>query len=535
MKYIQLYLTVSLFLFTQINAISQVPGSFSYQAVLRDASGNERANASLTLDIQILQGSPAGSAVFSETHAVTTNAFGLINLEIGSVNPAGFVAIDWAGGPYFIKIVVDGAEMGTSELLSVPYALYARETKNVDDEDANPTNELQTLSIDGAELSISDGNTVTLPTGEMDLDPDPTNELQDISLSGTSLSITEGSTVDLSVIQDGYEANTDEQELSISGHQLSIENGNTITLTDSVNDADANPQNEIQDISLTGTVLSISDGSMLDLSVIQDGVEDDDADPENEIQNLEEVLLKGTSAGNQNITNLASPVNDNDAATKIYVDELESRVSALEEMLIDAHLFTIIDGSGNHYNVIRIGNQVWMQENLKTSKYNHGTPIPLVTDNISWSNLTEPGYCWNDNDSVTYADPYGALYNWYAVETNKLCPIGWHVPTDAEWTALTDYLGGIYVAGGKLKETGITHWEDPNVGATNETGFTALPGAYRGTNGYFEGVGHHGYWWSATESSTTHAWDRNIFHAYNSMEFYSDNKKLGISVRCIRD
>ncbi|MBA7527477.1 hypothetical protein ES705_19653 [subsurface metagenome] len=176
-----------------------------------------------------------------------------------------------------------------------------------------------------------------------------------------------------------------------------------------------------------------------------------------------------------------------------------------------------------------------MAENLKTTKYNDGTAIPLVTNSTEWDNLTTPGYCWYNNDEASYKNTYGALYNWYTVNTGKLCPTGWHVPTDSEWTILTDYLGGYSVAGGKLKETGTTHWNSPNTGATNESGFTALPGGYRTNSGAFNNVGSNGNWWSSTESSSTYAWHRSM--NYSSSNVYRDysGKSYGFSVRCVRD
>lgn len=162
---------------------------------------------------------------------------------------------------------------------------------------------------------------------------------------------------------------------------------------------------------------------------------------------------------------------------------------------------TVTDSDGNVYNTVTIGTQVWMAENLRTTKYKDNTAIPLVTDNTAWTNLSTPGYCWYNNDAATNKSTYGALYNWYTVNTGKLCPTGWHVPTDAEWSTLTTCLGGVGVAGGKLKEAGTSHWMSPNVGATNETGFTALPSGYRYAGGTFEYNGLGGWWWSSTESS----------------------------------
>jgi uncharacterized protein (TIGR02145 family) len=199
--------------------------------------------------------------------------------------------------------------------------------------------------------------------------------------------------------------------------------------------------------------------------------------------------------------------------------------------------FPCIDGDGNLYYAVTIGTQTWMTENLKTTKYNDGTNIPLVIDSIAWSNLTTPAYCWYNNDEATYKNVYGALYNWHAVNTGKLCPIGWHVPTDEEWTTLTTYLGGESVAGGKLKEVGIAHWTDPNTGATNEVGFTALPGGFRFYNGEFRVIGLWGLWWS----TTTYKYHASLAYCrgtgFLAYQVYNEasNKQCGKSVRCVKD
>ncbi|HLO59887.1 MAG TPA: fibrobacter succinogenes major paralogous domain-containing protein [Bacteroidales bacterium] len=194
------------------------------------------------------------------------------------------------------------------------------------------------------------------------------------------------------------------------------------------------------------------------------------------------------------------------------------------------------DQDGNVYKTVTIGTQTWMAENLRTTKYNDGTVIPNVTANNEWAALTTGAYCNYKN--TTYIDTiatYGRLYNWYAVNTGKLAPNGWHVPTDAEWRTLTTFLGGDIVSGGKLKETGTTHWLSPNTRATNETGFTALPGGNRDYDGTFLCIGSHGRWWSATEGDATEAWTRNML-TFDSNVYTSDNlKELGYSVRCVKD
>ena len=193
------------------------------------------------------------------------------------------------------------------------------------------------------------------------------------------------------------------------------------------------------------------------------------------------------------------------------------------------------DGDNNNYPVVEIGTQVWMEENLKTTKYNDETSIPLVTDKTAWANLSIPGYCWYNNDATTNKIIYGALYNWYTVNTGKLCSTGWHVPTKDEWATPATYLGGESIAGGKLKETGTSHWLSPNTGANNTSGFTALPGGYRYTAGEFDFVGMNGFWWSANESNTDWAYDRELDNDNSYYWFFNDPKKAGFSVRCIKD
>ena len=159
---------------------------------------------------------------------------------------------------------------------------------------------------------------------------------------------------------------------------------------------------------------------------------------------------------------------------------------------------TVTDIDGNVYNTVTIGTQVWMKENLKTTKYRNGETI---LNTASFSDQ------WAYGDNESNIPVYGRLYTWYAATNFRgLCPTGWHVPTDAEWTLLTDYLGGEVVAGGKMKEAGTAHWNSPNTGADNSSGWTALPGGYRDFNGTFLSIGSYGYWWSATEGDGANAW-----------------------------
>jgi uncharacterized protein (TIGR02145 family) len=195
----------------------------------------------------------------------------------------------------------------------------------------------------------------------------------------------------------------------------------------------------------------------------------------------------------------------------------------------------VTDVDGNKYNTVKIGTQLWMQENLKTTLYRDGTAIPNITDNTAWIAQTSGAYSWYNNDQTSYKAAYGALYNFYAaVDNHILCPTGWHVPTTAEWTSLVNYLGGEYAAGGKLKESGTDHWTSPNTGATNETAFSAFAGSFRLEGGFAGNFGYYGFWWSSSEFSSTDAMARLM--SYDHGNVYSGNyhKNYGFSVRCLQ-
>ncbi|HOG20838.1 MAG TPA: FISUMP domain-containing protein, partial [Salinivirgaceae bacterium] len=225
-----------------------------------------------------------------------------------------------------------------------------------------------------------------------------------------------------------------------------------------------------------------------------------------------------------------------------YVDVLLAKIEALEE-----YVFSFKDSrDGNVYKFVQIGSQVWMAENLKY--------LPSVVGSSMGSD-TEPLYYVLGYDGIDVAvakatenyATYGVLYNWPAAmngaassEANPsgvqgICPAGWHLPSDAEWTQLIDYLSGSEVAGGKLKETGTTHWDSPNEGATNETGFTALPGGFRGSYGSFSNFGFYGFWWSATESGVSSAWNRSMNYEYSGVYRDYNGKEYGFSVRCLKN
>lgn len=216
---------------------------------------------------------------------------------------------------------------------------------------------------------------------------------------------------------------------------------------------------------------------------------------------------------------------------------------------------TVADIDGNVYSTVKIGEQVWMGQNLAVTRYNDGTAIPLVSAAKEWAGLDTPAFCWYNNDPDTYGKAYGALYNWYTLQSDKLCPAGWHLPADDEWQILLNQAGGSLMAGTMLKEKGLKHWISPNSGAEtasqhwdhtnpvvgdmrgarNETGFTALPGGYRLGNGFFLGLGAYGIWWSTTEGTPNSALRRTMYYNFSDVRRYASKKQYGASVRCLKD
>jgi uncharacterized protein (TIGR02145 family) len=246
-------------------------------------------------------------------------------------------------------------------------------------------------------------------------------------------------------------------------------------------------------------------------------------------QNLTSVLNAGNSANNTKIINLGDPVNPKDAVNKDYVDA--------QILLLQSYINTlpVTDIDGNTYLPVTICNQTWTKSNLNVSHYRNGDEIPQVTDPTQWANLTTGAWCYYNNDPANEA-VYGKLYNWYAVNDPRgLAPQGWHIPTNAEWTTLTNCLGGLTVAGGKMKEVGTVHWNVPNTNATNQSGFNGLPGGNRGNDGNHYFLNGYGNWWSSSLQSTNNPWSRAL--AYNNAIVGVNNlgSNYGFSVRCIKD
>lgn len=210
-------------------------------------------------------------------------------------------------------------------------------------------------------------------------------------------------------------------------------------------------------------------------------------------------------------------------------------IALMTLIIVETRSQIVTDFDGNEYDTVVIGTQVWLKQNLKVTHYNDGMPIPNVTADSIWSALTTGARSYYDNDSLAYDSVYGPLYNWYVVASNNICPLGWHVSTNAEWQTLETYLGGIGVAGGELKEAGVEHWSAPNSGASNSTGFTGLPGGVRTNSGVYDFMNENGMWWTSTPYNSTMSWTTYLYYLNAAVDHNPCYFKYGLSVRCVKD
>jgi uncharacterized protein (TIGR02145 family) len=197
---------------------------------------------------------------------------------------------------------------------------------------------------------------------------------------------------------------------------------------------------------------------------------------------------------------------------------------------------TIMDYDGNVYDTVVIGTQVWLKQNLRTTHFNDGTYIPVVTDSTEWTNIESGARCYYDNDSTSYDTLYGALYNGYVVMQDvNICPVGWHISTNEEWEEVESFLGGVDIAGGKMKEIGTAHWTPPNNGATNSSGFNGLPGGMRDLLNNYVCLGENGLWWTATSYNESAKWTTYLYYLSEAVDHNPAPKNYGLSIRCVKD
>ena len=577
-----MYPKVILLILFPIFAFSQAPQKINFQSILRNTSGEVVANKAVSLKISILSGSISGSIVYTETHTKTTDPSGLISLQIGNgtVLSGVFSSISWGDFPHFIKLEADfsgGSNyvvLGTQELMSVPYALYASKTDtsslNLVNRFSTKLNGTDTVSLSNridTKSSLSDTGLLNLINRfSSKVNVSDTSNMLSNYRTGLNQKVNVSDTSDmLTNYRTGLNSKAPINNPTFTGTVSGIDK-NMVGLGNVDNTTDANKpistatqtalnsKAPINNPTFTGTVSGITK-SMVDLGNV-----DNTSDVNKPVSTATQTALNlklnisDTAAMLLNYRNSGGsglPTTGNSLGNMLYWDGSawirlttgsEGQILKIKQGIpiwvndqFYCGLTTLSDIDGNSYNTVQIGTQCWTKENLKVTKYMDGTSIPTGLDNATWSNTTSGAYAIYDNNNANDAI-YGKLYNWYAVNNpRKLCPAGWHVPSDSEWTILTDYLGGESVEGGKMKSIGTAYWNDPNTGATNESGFSVLPGGFRNLDGSFGGIRNYAYFWSATERAYYVAWLRNLFFNLGIVGRDYGSKQLGISVRCLRD
>lgn len=503
-------------------AIAQIPVGFNYQAIAGDANGNPIRNSDLQVKFTIQSDTVNPVIIWEELHSsVKTNGSGMFSLAIGtgSMQPSSVVTsfseINWSSIKAFLKtqLYYQGVwkTMGTTKLWSVPYAMAANSLSG----------NISKLSIAGEttddeealfEVKNKDGQTVFAVYNEgvrIYVDNGDKGKKGGFSIGGFANSKSPSQNLFV-VDNDSIRAYIDPSPakgkkggFSIGGfadskgipeEYLLVNPDSTMVFV----------RKDSSEYSSTFNIVAIS-------------------------QDLERKTLMTANPDTVNIAGVLNLQNDLVVGGDIAVEGTINLVSDIE---------------GNSYKTVKIGTQIWMAENLKTTKYNDGTSIPVVTDIAAWVALNTPAYCWYNNDEAANKNIYGALYNWYAVDvvTNggkNICPTGWHLSSDEEWQTLISFNGGMSTAGGKLKEAGLVHWVSPNLGATNESGFNALPGGMRiDFTGIFSYLGENSMWWSSTVATPGNPFIWGLFYERTDIGFNGSvvgKETQGRSVRCLKD
>ena len=480
------------------SALTQIPNKMSFQTVVRNSQGKLMVNNLVGVRFSVLQGSATGSSVYVETHQKSTNANGLITLQIGTglVNQGVFSSINWAMGPYFLKTELDvnGATNytinGTTEFESVPFAFHANTVKTLTNGvnlgDMNYWNGSSWVPLSAG----SQGQTLTFCDGK------PTWTVGGIC-PGVVSSIDCSNATHVGILTASSQVTNATSTLPYSGG-----NGGPF-----VTQAFASK-------GVLGLTATLSSGNF------------------------------SMGSGTLTFTITGTPTSSGTASFDLTIGgktcTLTRIVASSTQQNVGSYGANVVDVDGNSYKTVLLGTQQWMAENLKVTKFNDGTLLPVITSSSLWSTNTTGANCYLNNDLATVTK-YGRLYNWNAVSRLKngnknICPTGWHVPASTEWITLFDYLGGITVAGGKMKEVGTLNWTSPNTDATNVSLFTALPGGARmydiGDYYYYTGSG---YWWTSTESNSLEAWRISLNNNSASVDRAVSEKASGFSIRCIKD
>ena len=609
MKYL---IIISLLIFPMLG-ISQAPQRINFQSVLRNTNGEVVSKRTVSLRISILSDSITGTAVYVETHARTTDAGGLMSLQIGSgtLPNRDFAAINWGNSVHFIKLEADFSGgnnyvlLGTQELMSVPYALYASKTDtsvlNLSTRLATKLNITDTSLLNltsrfSTKLNISDfpagsdtgnimyfngaswinlapgaeGYFLKMSSGIPEWGTVPTNTVGGATSAPTLMvntgltPITHSTTNATGIgtatgLPTGVTASWSANRITISGtpsssgtfsYNIPLSGGcgcvnatGTITVTApcATGAASTTPTLTLNKALTPITHTTTSATGIGSATGLPSGVS------AAWVSNV--IIIMGTPSASGNF-NYTIPLTGT-GCTSLNATGTITVVTAC------GSVSSVSDIDGNPYSTVSIGNQCWTKENLRVRRYNDNTEIKFdksggTAGNLSgqtWSGLTYGAHTLYEYDSTggnsSILGAFGYLYNWYAAkgiatagstDYKNICPTGWHVPTDSAWTTLTTYLGGESVAGGKMKLSGTDIWTGTNTFATDESGFTALPGGYRNYDGRVNLIKFFGFFWSSTEDdSIDRAWLRRLDFSGGSVlrNYYFES--VGASVRCLRD
>lgn len=577
-------LTFLSFLFVVSMLTAEVPQRISYQSVVRDADNNLVINSEVGMQISI-QRRIDGGAVYAERHFVTTNDNGLVSLEIGdgTAVTGSMDDIDWDEGTFFIRTQVDpqgGANYtisGVSQILTVPYAFHAKTAEGLTEEivETDPVFESSPASI----ISLNDISNwdEAFSWGDHSLADYIAEEMDPLFTASAA------SDIETSDIEDWDEAfswgdHAEENYLTDESDPLFLSSAAAqIQPNDIVNWDEAFDWGDHAD----EDYLTEETDPLFSASLAAD-IEEDDIDNwdeafswgdhaeedylTEETQELADVLALGNDANVEQIKNLADPTDDQDAATKAYVDLLEEKIDMLldriETLEADAGIFIVQDIDGNEYQKVRIGDQTWMAENLRVTRYNNGDDIATGLDDTDWSGTVSGTYTIYPHADVSgigsdalMVEAYGKLYNWYAMDDDRgICPDGWRVPDESDWNELLSYLAtegsaNIDAAGGAGNALKSCRQDDSPEGGdcdtdehprwdthtthygTDEFDFSALPGGLRLENGSFDYVGERGRWWIDNDPAEA----RTLFYNQGNLASTPISKNEGISIRCIRE
>jgi uncharacterized protein (TIGR02145 family) len=558
-------LRILMLLIFPLLGISQAPTKINFQSVLRNTNGEVVSNSAVSLRISILSGTINGSAVYIETHTKTTDTGGLMSLQIGggTVLSGVFANINWGSSAHFIKLEADFSGgnsyvlLGTQELMSVPYALYASKT------DTSVLNLALRLA---AKLNISD-------TAALSARINAISNLSDTSLLNLatrfSTKLSGSDTASLSARINAKSSLSDTSLLNLTSRFSTKLNGTDTTSLSARIDAKLTITDTASLSDRIDAKLSKSDTSTLSNRINAKLSKTDTSSLSDRINAKLNINVfpysPGPEKGHIMYWNGSNWVNLR-PGTAGQVLKMSSGSEPVPVWGTDATTSVpafspcgapISDIDGNVYNTVLIGAQCWTKENLRVRRYNNGTSILFDAtggpdgSSSTWQNLEIGAHTIYAHDSLATPSnltKYGYLYNWYAAkgistggailpnDTLRICPTGWHVPTDTEWTTLTTELGGESVAGGKLKSIGtVFYWNSPNTEATNSSGFSALPGGSRIKDGSFNNLSNSAVFWRATQVNDNNAWSSRLDYNSDDVSRISYEKQLGASIRCLKD